>query len=261
MALERPVVCWASLCTLFLSGCFLNAGPIDGSSSTGGGAGSHSTANSGGGGTDTTSSSTSQSSTGGSTTSATSTDECTQAADCTAETKFCEKVECKGGFCTTLPDHEKEKCDYPPATPSECEEAKCEQGACKLFNKAPNTVVDSSKNGDCKQTVCDSAGKTMDVADPADVPEGSECSIGVCSGTFPSTEAVPNGESCGAVNLGQCCKGSCCAQGLCAAQDGCCVDQIAYVCGGSCCTVGKACCAGKCCAFGQHCNQGNQCVF
>jgi hypothetical protein len=87
--------------------------------------------------------------------------------------------------------------------PSACAAGACAQGPLPGMDVASETQVP----GDCKRTVCNGAGGTVDQADDTDVPADptpSDCTISVCSGGVPSTGPAPAGTACVGGLVNQC---------------------------------------------------------
>jgi len=79
--------------------------------------------------------------------------------------------------------------------PSACTEGTCEQ----LAFPGMDVAAELQAPGDCKKTVCNGMGGTVDQADDTDVPAdpmAGDCTLPVCSGGVLSTGNVPQGTAC-----------------------------------------------------------------
>ena len=257
MASSRlPAACVLLAFAALFPGCFLDSSAIDtvgsGSSSPGTG-GSGAAGASGGGGSTASTSGTGgtggTAGTGGGTTTSTPLP-CGEDADCPDDPSTCLGPKCDKmkGTCTFKNANEGAACDDPPTPPDECHVARCKMGACTLEQLAKDTVVDDTKNGDCKKYVCSMDGEVIAKPDDGDKPQGDTCTPGDCMGGTPIEEPGSEGMSCGIANAGACCKGTCCYDlGSECTAAGCCSDL--KVCGDDCCSFFQICVAGKCVGF------------
>lgn len=259
-----------------LTGCFLDAGPLDGAgagsgagSDTGspgtgatgaaattfggaGGTGAATPAGGAGGGVGGTGG-------GGATTTDTTPGPCSADGECPPSTSTCLAPKCDKptSTCTFKNANDGAACDDPATPADECHEAKCKMGVCTLVQLADNTVVDDTKNGDCRKYVCDATGTVVAKPDDGDKPVAAGCITAACKDGDP----VPAGDgtTCNLdIGQGQCCDGTCCDGVLheCSTA-GCCLKN--KTCGTSCCDVGEACCSGQCCNLGETCCGGVEC--
>ncbi|MDC0742457.1 hypothetical protein [Polyangium mundeleinium] len=82
-----------------------------------------------------------------------------------------------------------------------CKPSSCSAGVCVTQMPLPGTevVLETQVPGDCRSTVCDGMGGTLDQPDDADVPTDptpGDCTIPVCSGGTPSTGPAVQGTPC-----------------------------------------------------------------
>ncbi|MDI1446622.1 hypothetical protein [Polyangium sp. 6x1] len=96
---------------------------------------------------------------------------------------------------------------------STCNPSSCSAGACVQMMPLPGTDVltETQVPGDCRRTVCDGMGGTLDQPDDADLPDDptpSDCTIPVCSSGTPSTGPAMQGTMCMAGALPGTCDGS-----------------------------------------------------
>jgi hypothetical protein len=141
----------------------------------------------------------------------------------------------------------------------------CAAGACMPKPKPPgDDAGDNGVPGDCKGSVCDGNGGTMNAPDDTDVPmdpNPNDCVMPVCTGGNLNMNAPENkGESCVhpvSGMSGKCCGTSCCAGAsgnpstFCDANSMCCAT---IVCNGTCCPMGASCHQNACCASATVCN-------
>lgn len=251
-----------ALAALF-PGCFLDAGPIDaagaGAASPGaGGSGAAAATTGGAGGTasDPTTGGGGPGGAGGTgggattTTTDTTPPPCGVDSDCPSSTSMCLAPKCDKatGTCSFKNANDGAGCPDPPTPPDACHVAECKAGACVLVQLPENTVVDDTKNKDCKKYVCDATGTVVAKPDDGDKPDSNECTTGSCQGGNPVVEPDSEGADCLA-STGACCKGTCCVDflGFTCVAAGCCPDI--KVCGDDCCSAFQTCFQGKCVGF------------
>lgn len=272
-----PVACLLLAGAAFFPGCFLDSGAFEAAGAgatpaTTGGSGGATTATGGAGGaggagatggTATGGAATGGTATGGTATGGTgggTTTPCAEDVDCPVPASACLAPKCDKmkGTCTTKNANEGQACPDPPGLPDECNMAECKMGACVLVQLPKDTVVDDTKNGDCKKYVCDAAGNVISKPDDGDEPEPTDCATTTCSGGNQVLDVTEDGTACDpGIGNGTCCKGGCCNTfGNTCLDTGCCSDLLK--CGSLCCDLGETCCGGdECCVV---CIAGS-CVF
>ena len=88
-----------------------------------------------------------------------------------------------------------------------CHTRTCTNGACGISFALEGTPNTTQMSGDCKQSVCDGAGLTHDIADDSDGPaNNNECAMSMCMGGASMTTNVSHGTSC-TQNSGRTCDG------------------------------------------------------
>ncbi len=89
-----------------------------------------------------------------------------------------------------------------------CKPSACMASACMQMALPGTDVADATQvPADCRITVCDGMGGTLDQADDTDVapdPTPGDCTVSACSGGVPSTAPAPAGTPCAGGLLGQC---------------------------------------------------------
>ena len=139
----------------------------------------------------------------------------------------------------------------------------CAAGACAPQPKPAGTKVgDNGAAGDCKASVCDGNGGTMEGPDDTDAPidpNTGDCSVLSCANGVPITATKAKGDVCTDQVNGKCCGTNCCPNAaggvanFCNQNDMCCPSNKA--CGGVCCASSGASCANNaCCEAGNVCN-------
>lgn len=129
-----------------------------------------------------------------------------------------------------------------------CTTWSCTGGTCVPTYADMTKVVSGGMDGDCKATVCNGAGQTVESKYDADVPpdDGNPCTSATCNNGLPMVSPVPVGTTCpgGTCNASGVC--SLCSNGM---MDG---DETGVDCGGSACAK----CNGAACAAGADCKSG-----
>lgn len=81
-----------------------------------------------------------------------------------------------------------------------CKPSSCSAGACvQMPLPGPDVVTETQVLGDCRTTVCDGMGSTLDQPDDMDVPADptpGDCTIPVCSSGTPTTGPATQGTMC-----------------------------------------------------------------
>ncbi|MBX3130167.1 MAG: lamin tail domain-containing protein [Polyangiaceae bacterium] len=125
-----------------------------------------------------------------------------------------------------------------PGTDTECRTKTCVGGACGFDFAASGTPLSTQTSGDCKQSQCDGAGNSVDVALDTDLPvDGNQCTNDVCTSGTPSNPPTTAGASCSQNGGTQCDGLGACVQCLSAADCGADTECATYLCTAGACGV------------------------
>lgn len=123
--------------------------------------------------------------------------------------------------------------DCPGPEDTECGEAKCIDGVCRL-DFVPLAKTTAQKRGDCVSVYCNGLGKLVSLPDGEDIfNDGRQCTIDVCRKGEAINELFPDGSPCPETGLGFCYMGECVD----------CIDTLSFA---SLCGMGFACDGSRC---------------